>query len=141
MTRIKIPELSLVALIGASGSGKSSFGGRHFKTTEVLSSDFCRGLISDDENDQTASREAFDLLHTIAKKRLARGNLTVIDATNVEAEGRRELVEIAKHYHALPVAIVLHLPEKVCHERTAVFQKDVLGYDVSVDDPEPMRVV
>lgn len=119
MTRIKIPELSLVALIGASGSGKSSFGRRHFKSTEVLSSDFCRGLVSDDENDQTASHDAFDLLHTIAKKRLARGNLTVIDATNVEPEGRRNLVEIAKHYHALPVAIVLDLPENVCRERNA----------------------
>jgi len=117
MSKIKIPELSLVTLIGASGSGKSSFGRRHFKPTEVLSSDFCRGLITDDENDQTVSREAFDLLHTIAKKRLARGHLTVIDATNVEAEGRRELVEIAKHYHALPVAIVLNVPEKVCRER------------------------
>ena len=119
MSKIKIPELSLVTLIGASGSGKSSFGRKHFKPTEVLSSDFCRGLISDDENDQTASSEAFDLLHTIAKKRLARGNLTVVDATNVEPEGRRHLVEIAKQYHALPVAIVLNLPEKICHERNA----------------------
>ena len=119
MSKMKIPELSLVALIGASGSGKSSFGRKHFKPTEVVSSDFCRGLIADDENDQTVSREAFALLHTIAEKRLARGNLTVVDATNVEAEGRRELVEIAKRYHALPVAIVLNLPEKLCHERNA----------------------
>ena len=119
MTTIKIPELALVTLIGASGSGKSSFGRRHFKPTEVVSSDFCRGLIADDENDQTVSREAFDLLHTIAKKRLALGRLTVVDATNVEAESRRALVEIAKHYHALPVAIVLDVPEKLCHERNA----------------------
>ncbi len=119
MTKIKVPELSLVVLIGASGSGKSSFARKHFKPTEVISSDFCRGLVSDDENDQTVSNEAFDLLHTIAKKRLARGHLTVIDATNVEAEGRRTLVEIAKSYHALPVAIVLNLPEKICHERNA----------------------
>jgi len=120
MTKIKIPELSLVALIGASGSGKSSFGRKHFKPTEVLSSDFCRGLVSDDENDQTASRDAFELLHTIARKRLERGHLTVIDATNVEPGGRQMLVEIAKQYHALPVAIVLNLPEKVCHERNAL---------------------
>ncbi len=117
--KIKIPELSLVVLIGASGSGKSSFARRLFKTTEILSSDFCRGLVSDDENDQAASNDAFDVLHYIARKRLARGQLTVIDATNVEPIARKQLVEIAREFHALPVAIVLNLPEKVCQERNA----------------------
>jgi len=116
---IKIPELSLVVLIGPSGSGKSSFARRHFKPTEVLSSDFCRGLVSDDENDQTASGEAFDVLHYIARKRLARGQLTVIDATNVEAEHRKLLIAMAREYHVLPVAIVLNLPAKLCNERNA----------------------
>jgi polynucleotide kinase-phosphatase len=114
---IKIPELSLVVLIGASGSGKSSFARKHFKKTEVISSDFCRGLVSDDENDQTASNDAFDLLHYLARKRLERGQLTVIDATNVEPNSRRILVEIARSYHALPVAIVVNIPERVCHDR------------------------
>jgi protein phosphatase len=116
---MKIPELSLVALIGPSGAGKSTFATKHFKPTEVLSSDFCRGLVSDDENDQSASNDAFDLLHTIARKRLARGHLTVVDATNVEPESRKQLVAIAREYHALPVAIVLDLPPKMCAERNA----------------------
>src|SRR6201992_3258613 len=102
-----LPELSLVVLIGPSGCGKSSFARKYFKPTEVLSSDFCRGLISDDENDQTVSKEAFETLHFIARKRLARGLLTVIDATNVQPEARKPLVEIAREYHVLPVAIVL----------------------------------
>lgn len=117
--KIKIPDLSLVVLMGASGSGKSSFARKHFKPTEVLASDFCRGLVSDDENDQTASNDAFDLLHTIARKRLERGHLTVIDATNVEPNSRRTLVEIARYYHALPVAILLSVPERVCHDRNS----------------------
>ncbi len=83
MTTLTIPELSFVVLIGASGSGKSTFARKHFKPTEVLSSDFCRELVSDDENDQTATKEAFDILHFIAAKRLAAGRLTVADATNV----------------------------------------------------------
>jgi protein phosphatase len=116
---IKIPELSLVVLVGASGSGKSSFARKHFKTTEIVSSDFCRGLVSDDENDLAASGDAFDLVHTIARKRLQRGNLTVIDATNVEPEGRKQLLNIAREYHVLPVAIVLNLPPKLCHDRNA----------------------
>jgi predicted kinase len=106
-TTIKVPELSLVVLIGASGSGKSSFASKHFKSTEIISSDFCRGLVADDENDQTASNEAFDVLHFIARKRLARGQLTVIDATNVEPENRKHLVAIAREFHALPVTITM----------------------------------
>lgn len=114
---IKIPELSLVVMVGASGSGKSSFARKHFKPTEVISSDFCRGLVSDDENDLSASRDAFDLVHTIARKRLARGKLTVIDATNVEPEARKPLLQIAREYHVLPVAIVLNLPPALCNAR------------------------
>lgn len=117
MTNITIPELSLVVLIGASGSGKSSFARKHFKPTEILSSDFCRGLVSDDENDQSATKDAFEILHFIAAKRLAAGRLTVIDATNVQAEARKPLVELARRFHVLPVAIVLNLPEKICQER------------------------
>src|SRR5215467_14428079 len=114
---ITLPDLSLVVMIGASGSGKSTFARQHFKATEIISSDFCRGLVSDDENDQSATGEAFELLHFIARKRLAAGRLTVIDATNVQPESRKPLVELAREFHVLPVAIVLNLPEKLCHER------------------------
>jgi protein phosphatase len=109
----------LVVLIGASGSGKSTFAREHFKPTEVLSSDFCRGLVSDDENDQAATNAAFDVLHYIAGKRLAGARLTVIDATNVSAESRKPLVELARKYHVIPVAIVFNLPETLCQERNA----------------------
>lgn len=115
--KIKIPKLSLVVLIGPSGSGKSTFARQHFLATEVLSSDYCRALVSDDENDQAATSDAFEVLHFIAARRLARGHLTVVDATNVQSEARRPLVQLAKKYHCLPVAIVLDPPEKVCHER------------------------
>ncbi|MCB1191130.1 MAG: polynucleotide kinase-phosphatase [Leptospiraceae bacterium] len=115
--KIKIPELSLVVLIGVSGSGKSSFAKKHFKKTEILSSDECRGIVSDDETDQSATNDAFDVLHYIAEKRLKNGLLTVIDATNVQKDSRTELIELAKKYHCLPVAIVLNLPEELCKER------------------------
>jgi protein phosphatase len=114
---ITLPELSLVALIGPSGAGKSSFARKHFKSTEVLSSDFCRGLVADNKNDQTATNDAFDVLYYIASKRLAAGRLTVIDATNVQFEARKSIVELARKYHCLPVAIVFNLPEAICQER------------------------
>src|SRR6266849_291875 len=71
--KITIPELSLVVLVGPSGAGKSTFVRKHFKLTEVLSSDYCRGLVSDDENSQAATKDAFEVLQFIAAKRLAVG--------------------------------------------------------------------
>ena len=114
---ITIPKLALVVLVGPSGSGKSTFARKHFLPTEVLSSDYCRGLVSDDENHQAASKDAFEVLHFVAAKRLFRGRLTVVDATNVQSEARAPLVALARRFHCLPVAIVLNLPEAVCRDR------------------------
>jgi protein phosphatase len=115
--RITIPELALVVLIGPSGCGKSSFAKKHFVPFETLSSDFCRGLVANNENDQTAANAAFAVLHFIAARRLERGLLTVVDATNVQPEARKPLVELARQFHVLPVAIVFDLPERVCQDR------------------------
>ena len=114
-----VPELSLVVLVGVTGSGKSTFGRAHFKPTEVISSDFCRGLVADDENDQSATPAAFELLNYIVGKRLASGRLTVVDATNVQPDARRPLVALAREHDVLPVAIVLDVPERLCVERNA----------------------
>lgn len=116
---LPVTDLSLVVLVGASGSGKSTFARRNFKPTEVISSDFCRGLVSDDENDQGATKDAFDVLHYIAGKRLAAGRRTVVDATSVQSDSRRQLIDLARQYDVLPIAIVLDVPEEVCAERNA----------------------
>ena len=118
--KFTFPELSLVVLIGASGSGKSTFAKKHFLSTEIISSDYCRALVADDENDLSATDDAFEILHFIAGKRLAAGRLTVVDATNVKPEDRKPLIELARQYHCLPVAIVLNVPERVCHDRNRV---------------------
>ena len=115
--RIELPDPSLVVLVGPSGCGKSSFAAKHFRPTEVLSSDFCRGLVSDDENDQAATNDAFAVLHFIAGRRLAAGRLTVVDATNVQREARKPLIELAREHDLFPVAIVLDMPEALCQER------------------------
>jgi len=114
---LSVPELSLVVLIGVTGSGKSTFARAHFRPTEVISSDFCRGLVADDENDQSATPAAFEVLQFIAGQRLKAGRLTVVDATNVQPEARRDLVMLAREHDVLPVAIVLDLPEKLCADR------------------------
>ena len=120
MTReLAVPALSLVVLVGTSGSGKSTFARTHFRPTEVVSSDACRAMVADDENDQTATPQAFELLHDIVDIRLRTGRLTVIDATNVQPESRRALVALAREHDVLPVAIVLDVPEPVCLARNA----------------------
>lgn len=115
--KITVPELCLVVMIGTSGSGKSTFARQHFLQTEVISSDFCRGLVSDDENNQAATRDAFEVLNCIASKRLRAGKLTVVDATNVQQEARKPLIALAREHHCIPVAIVLDLPERLCQDR------------------------
>ncbi|HEY1543794.1 MAG TPA: polynucleotide kinase-phosphatase [Xanthobacteraceae bacterium] len=114
---IEIPDFALIALIGATGAGKSTFARRFFKPTEIISSDIARGLVSDDENDQGVSADAFDLMRAIAEKRLKNRRLAVIDATNVRAPERKQWIETARRWHALPVAIVLDPGLDVCIER------------------------
>jgi predicted kinase len=106
-----------VLLIGPAGSGKSTFARRHFRPTEVISSDACRALIADDEADQSATSEAFELVHWLAERRLRRGKLAVIDATNVQAWARASLLEVARRCGAPAVAIVFDLPEPLIRER------------------------
>jgi protein phosphatase len=116
---IEIPEFALVLLIGASGTGKSSFAAKHFLPTEVISSDRARGWVADDETDQSVTGDAFDLVHAIVEKRLKNRRLTVVDATNVQPEARKGLLALARKWHALAVAIVFDLPEALAVERNA----------------------
>ncbi|MBM6403172.1 polynucleotide kinase-phosphatase [Phycicoccus sp. CSK15P-2] len=115
--QVTVPARGLVVLVGVSGSGKSTFARTHFKPTEVISSDFCRGLVADDENDQSATPDAFDVLHYIVGTRLRRGLLTVVDATNVQPAARASLVKLAKSHDVLVDAIVIDVPEAVAVDR------------------------
>ena len=115
--QVTVPAMGLVVLVGVSGSGKSTFARAHFKATEVVSSDFCRGLVADDENDQSATPDAFDVLHYIVGTRLRRGLLTVVDATNVQQPARASLIKLAKSHDVLVDAIVIDVPESVAIER------------------------
>ncbi|MBB6349302.1 polynucleotide kinase-phosphatase [Nonomuraea muscovyensis] len=136
---IRVPELSLVVLVGVSGSGKSTFAARHFKPTQIISSDYCRGLVSDDETDQSATPAAFDLLHHIVGVRLSRGLLTVVDATNVQYPARKALIDLARSHDVLADAIVLDVPEEVAIERNATRPDRDFGAGVVVRQRKELR--
>ncbi|MFC5931875.1 polynucleotide kinase-phosphatase [Cryobacterium melibiosiphilum] len=136
---LPLPVMSLVVLVGASGSGKSTFAATHFAPFETLSSDFFRGLVSNDENDQAATAAAFEALRFVAGKRLDAGLLTVIDATNVQADARRSLIELARAHDVLPVAVVLDVPEGVCVARNAARADRSFGASVVKRQHDQLR--
>jgi protein phosphatase len=119
MSALAIPAMSLVVLVGVSGSGKSTFAAQKFGPHETLSSDAFRALVSNDQNDQGATEAAFDALRYVAAKRLEAGLLTVIDATNVQPAARKSFVDLAKAHDVLPVAIVLDVPAGIAVDRNA----------------------
>jgi protein phosphatase len=136
---LTIPELALVVLLGPAGAGKSTFARRHFRPTEILSSDACRALVADDEGDQSANAAAFEVLHVIAAHRLAAGRLTVIDATNAESRARQPLVALAREYYVQPVAIVLDPGEATCVARSQARTERPVGAAVIQRQAEELR--
>ncbi len=130
VAEVRLPELGLVLLVGVSGSGKSTFGAKHFLATQVISSDFCRALVSDDETDQSATKDAFDVLHYLVGTRLRRGLLTVVDATNVQRDARAGLIALARSHDVLVDAIVLDVPESTAIERNLARPDRAFGSQV-----------
>lgn len=137
--KIEIPDFSLVVLVGPTGCGKSTFARKHFLETEIVSSDHCRALVSDDETDQAATQDAFDLVHYTAGIRLKRRKLVVIDSTAVQKESRASLIKLAKKYHALCIALVLDIDPKVCHERNQERKNRDFGLHVPKNHSRSLR--
>jgi predicted kinase len=113
VTRVTIPDDALVLLVGAAGSGKSTLAARWFGTDEILSSDAYRALLAGDPANQTVTGDAFARLHADLDRRLAAGQLTVVDATSVQGWARRELLTVAARHERPAVALVLALPLEV----------------------------
>ena len=117
MPIIKLPRRSLLVLAGPAGSGKSTFARQRFAPTMIVSSDYCRALVSDDENNQRVNRDAFDLFYYIIHKRMFQGRFTVADSTALQPEARRRLLELAQRHGYLTCLLIFNVPEQISRAR------------------------
>ena len=114
---ITIPRRTLLVLCGPAGSGKSTFAAQRFASTTIVSSDHCRAMICDDENNQQVNRDTFELFHLIIQKRLSLGRFTVADSTALQADARRKLRGISRHYGYFGCLLIFNIPPEICLER------------------------
>ncbi|MFH9298845.1 AAA family ATPase [Streptomyces sp. NPDC017520] len=111
-----IPDPSLVCLIGAAGSGKSTWAAT-WPATQVLELDRFRALVSDDAGCQEATEDAVFALQAVLEARLARRKMTVVDATNCEQAVRANLIATARRHDVPTVALLVSTPASVCVQR------------------------
>jgi protein phosphatase len=122
---IEIPASSLIVLIGPAACGKTTFAKKHFSSTQIVSSDFCRALICDDETNQSISHHAFDLLYFILDKRLYLKKLTVVDSTALSADIRHKYLEIAKAHNVPVIYLIFNHSLDCCLQRNLTRQRIV----------------
>lgn len=126
-------------LVGPSGSGKSTFAAAHFASTEVLSSDAMRAVLSDDPADQDASAEAFRVLAILANGRLKRRLMTVIDATNLRATSRKGYSRVAARYGIPSIAVAFDFPAATYASHNVSRPDRVVDENVVADQASRMR--
>jgi predicted kinase len=122
---IRLTRPSAVVLCGPAGCGKSTFAAKHFRPTQIVSSDHARALVCDDERDQRYQTQAFALLHFLIEQRLSINRLCVVDSTAMTAAARKSLVEIARRCHVPAVLLLLDVPLETCLERDAQRERSV----------------
>lgn len=114
---LRLLRPSIVILCGPAACGKSTFAEKHFRPTQIISSDWARARISDDERDQRYSSQAFALVHFLVEQRLAVNRLCVVDSTALTAQARKDLVDVAKRFHVPTTLLLFDVPLQTCIER------------------------
>ena len=122
---LRLLRPSLVVLCGPSACGKSTFAKQHFRPTQIISSDWARALVSDDERDQRYNTQAFALVHFLVEQRLNLNRLCVVDSTALTAQARKDLLELAKRCQVPSTIIVFNVPLETCMERDEKRERSV----------------
>lgn len=122
---LTLPRRTLLALCGPAGSGKSTFAQRlvdqyselGLRPTTIVSSDVCRALVCDDENNQQVNRDSFDLFHYILHKRMLQSCFTIADSTALQADARRRMLQVAQRHGYSTCLLVFNISQQTCVQR------------------------
>ena len=125
MKTIQIPFSTLIILCGPAGCGKSTFARKYFLETQIVSSDHCRALISDSENDQSVSGMAFKIFHTLIDMRLSQGRLTVADSTALDRGARTKLKKLAANHNCHTLLVLFNVPLELCLKQNVSRERNV----------------
>jgi len=123
--RVRLIRPSIVLLCGPAACGKSTFAQRHFRPTHILSSDWARGRVCDDERDQRFNTQAFALVRYLTELRLGLNRLCVVDSTALTPPHRREFVDLAKRFQVPSVIFLFDVPLEICIERDRQRERSV----------------
>ena len=122
---ITLPRRTLLVLCGPAGAGKSTFAAQRFVATSIVSSDHCRAMICDDENNQQVNRDTFDLFYYIIQKRLYLGRFTVADSTALHPDARRRLRTQSRHFSYYGCLLIFNTPPDICLTRNQLRSRSV----------------
>lgn len=122
---LRLLRPSIVVLCGPAACGKSTFAQRHFRPTQVISSDWARAHVCDDERDQRFNAQAFALVHFLVEQRLTVNRLCVVDSTALTAPARKELLDLAKKYQVPTTLMLFNVPLETCIERDKKRERSV----------------
>lgn len=125
MRIIQIPFNTLVILCGPAGCGKSTFARKFFLETQIVSSDRCRALVSDDENNMHVSGMAFKLFHMLIDMRLSQGQLTVADSTALDRSARDRLKKLAAKHNSHTLLVMFNIPLELCMRQNDSRERNV----------------
>ena len=122
---VRLVRPSVVVLCGPAACGKSTFAARHFRRTQIISSDHARALVCDDEHDQRFQTQAFALVHFLIEQRLGLNRLCVVDSTALKPASRQNLLDLARKYQVPCVTFFFTVPLEKCVERDAGRERTV----------------
>lgn len=122
---LRILRPSILVLCGPAACGKSTFARRHFRPTQIISSDWARALVSDDERDQRFNAQAFALVHFLVEQRLTVNRLCVVDSTALTSQARKDLLDLARKCQVPSTVIVFNVPLETCVKRDEKRERSV----------------
>ena len=111
---------NLYVMIGIPGSGKSYKAAEISKQEKAIvhSSDAIRAELYGDASIQSDPKKVFGILNYRVRRTLESGRNCILDAMNLNAHGRRQLVKKYSHLANI-IAVEINTPLDVCLSRNA----------------------